>query len=571
MAQSKFIFGFVLFMLIILLSFSENYVVINSQDGMDVLNGIVYANIMGYNFNFVPTSGSTPNIIASKVGSNKNILLIESVDMPVSGFIEPTLKEHNNSIEKYLSKGGFSSNIYLAKRSGVNKFIVVDPYYADSAISVIPYAKQIGAFILFADKDHIKDVLTVLNSDSKIIGYGYLDSKVRSALEPYSPTYIGDGKDRYDDNMELVDLMMNKFGFKQITMYDGSYIEVGSAKGDYPILLMGNNLIPSKVQNFVKNKVSEGKLSVIVILNMNYATQAYSMKTNINNELEAKGNKNRLGVLVKFGQAVSGSSSVFGLDTFPLPANIARLNISNVVYNNDSKQLMVTVENTGDGPAYFIADIHVKVDGKDYKVFYLKEPTLIEKGDKKGLSFDLDLSNVDSGKVHSDVLLRFGTTKGTQESYVSGSYPLVTIKYTDESSLEATAIFYDSKNHVLSLNVKNNGSQEAFVLPTVELYVGGEKVTLKSNIAKISPNSMKIINFPIKLSEEDLAQNNKVTAMLEYGAKEGFLIHKDKFVIPMEYANKSEEKQSMDYLLILILLAILSIAIVAYYFLRGKK
>ena len=82
----KFKFLLLLFLLFASVIYSQDFVVVNSQNGMDVLSGVFYAKIIGTDVKFL--SYSEPiSLLAGSIGENKHIFLIQSSDLPVSSLV----------------------------------------------------------------------------------------------------------------------------------------------------------------------------------------------------------------------------------------------------------------------------------------------------------------------------------------------------------------------------------------------------------------------------------------------------------------------------------------------------
>jgi len=106
------------FLFLFTLSYAENFVAINSNDGRDVLSGIFYANVKGLTAYFMPTGGDSAQF-AAKIGTGRDILLIESSAAPVSGFVESDLRSAGNRLEVYTSDNATKTNLDLAVLVGL--------------------------------------------------------------------------------------------------------------------------------------------------------------------------------------------------------------------------------------------------------------------------------------------------------------------------------------------------------------------------------------------------------------------------------------------------------------------
>jgi hypothetical protein len=179
------------------ISCAEDYVVINSMDGRDVLSGIFYANVKDYPVKFMSYPSGDPSRLATKVGEGHDILLIESEETPISVFVQTELEKRDNTIELYQTTDGGETNLDLAVRSGAKKFIIVESAFSDGALSSMPYARMTGAYVIFSDENNVRQVKQIVRDADEVLLYGYLDSAVKTELADLNPRIIGKGEDRY--------------------------------------------------------------------------------------------------------------------------------------------------------------------------------------------------------------------------------------------------------------------------------------------------------------------------------------------------------------------------------------
>lgn len=563
-----------LLLLIFCVAHAENYVVVNSIDGRDVVSGIFYANVKNEPVKFMAYPNGDPEFLALKVGKEKDILLIQSKDRPVSATLKEILKNRGNNIEIYESTDGSKTNLDLAVRSGTKKFIIVDSAYADGALSVMTYAALEGAYVILADKNNVDQVVNVVKNAESITIYGYVDKIVKEKigqLQNVKITYIGKGEDRYEDNIEISKIVMEKYNITYLYFTEGTFIEEGMVDSKLPFILSGR-LVPDVTYNFVKDMVGKDKLKISYLIGGTTITPAIrDMRERIKNEYAQEGMNKSFSIWIRYAQVVptaGAGGQQTTLDIFPLPAYIPKLAIGEVVYNKEDKNLMVRVDNIGDGPAYFLADIYVKVDGKDYKVFGSDSPQLIEREDKKGLTYSLDLSSIEEGNVSAVVIVKYGSNKKTLEDYTSYTGPLAFIAYIDKTNLSVTKIRYDRNNKTLIVFLKNEKDITAYATTDVELYMGGEKTRLigPKNV-EVPPKSVVPVQIPADLSEDDLKANEQeVTIYVQYGGKTGYLPNKRTFKLPLEY-------EKFDYMLCIIpaVLVLIVLIAIAYYYWQQKN
>lgn len=549
---------------VIAISYAEDLVAVNSQDGRDVLSGIFYANAKGVPVKFLPSQGGDADIFAAKAGSGHSVLLIQS-DKPVSTFVEQALKAKNNTVEVFASSNGGATNLELAKRSGAASFIVVDSAYSDSAITVLPYAARTKSYVILASKDNIAEVMEVVQG-KKVMIFGLVDSEVSGNLSALSPEMVGKGEDKYEDNVLMAERMMSEFGMTSVIMVDGSFIEESMLNGDRPLLLSGR-LVPKPTYDFIKGRVSQGKLVQIMLIGNDMIVPAYDMRTRIVSELASEGKNATFGIMVKFAQVVpAAGTGVIILDTFRMPAYRPQLAVGEVAYNAPSGRVMVTVDNTGEGAAYYALELRVKVNGADYKIFQGSGTSLVERGEKAGSEYPLDLAAVPEGNVTALVIVKYGASKKSMEEVAEYEGPLTTITYVDKSNVTVQFAKYDREKKTMAVTLRNNGAEKAYAMTKLGLVLGGSPANISAPATReLAPGSLAVEEFPLELSEAELASNRNVDVFIDYGGRPGFLGRHAQYIVALEAA-------SVDQSLAIIAVAALFVALIAaYMFMRRQK
>ncbi len=554
---------FILFLMLV--AHAEDYVVINSMDGRDVLSGIFYAKVKDYPVRFMPYPGGDADILAAKVGTGHDILLIQSEEQPVSAFVQQALERNNNTIELYTSPDGGTTNLDLAIKSGAKEFFIVDSAFADSALSVMPYANLKDAYIIFSGEYNVDSITDIVADADKVTIYGYVDSAVREALEEFNPETIGRGEDRYEDNVELAGMMMEEYDLNSIIMVEGNFVEEGMVDSQIPIVFSGR-LVPTTTYNFVKQKVRNGELTTVYLIGGTQITNAVrNMREQIREEFKAEGVDKDFGIWLRFAQIVPGQKGMSTLDTFPLPAYIPKLDISEVVYNTATGNIMVTVDNTGYGPAYYLSEVHILVNDVEYAVLGGAEVSLIEQGDTVGIEYPFDISEIEEGEITAVVIVKYGSGRNTLEEYDDYIGELLEVQYVDQSNVTAREARYDSSKEVLFVSLKNNREETAYASPEVTLLIDGSPTKIRGPYNEpIEGNSIVVAEFPISLSSEDIAANEEVTVNLKYGGRPGFLVKEGTFTLSLE------KEGGIDLSLVLVILVVVLLLLVIYIALTRK-
>lgn len=555
---------------LVALSFAEDFVAVNSHDGRDVLSGIFYANVKGFPVRFMPSAGGSSDVFTGKVGTGKSVLLIQSPTNPISGFVESDLKAAGNAVEPLSSSNALDTNLELAKRSGAQKFIIVDSAYSDSAITAIPYAAATKSYVIFADSTNIAQVKSAV-AGKEITFYGYVDSKVKSALSQYSPKSIGTGEDKYADNVLLVGMLMDGYGMDRPVMTDGSVIEDSIADGKSPVLLTGR-LVPDVTYGFIKERVASGKLAGVFLVGNDLVSPVYDMREKIKNEFRAAGQNKTFSIMIKFAQAIpSAQSGVLGLDIFRVPAYKPSIAITEVSYNKENGKVMIGLENTGEGPLYFSLDLKVLLDGQDFRTFGESDAVLIERGDSYGLEYPLDLSAVEQGALTTSALVKFGSTKSSLEEYTVKQGSLETITYTDTSNVTVKAAAYDKGAQMLKITIKNNGGKTAYAIAKATL-IDEDGVPTRisgAGIRELEPYSIYVEEIPLIMSDKEISLNRQVAVSVEYGGRRGFLVNTEEYTVALDSGTSSGGMEGM--LMGALAIIILAIIVYAAYRLLAKK
>lgn len=544
------------------LAFAENYVVINSKSGLDVLSGIYYANAIGIGARFMPFNGNY-QLTAAKVGSGRDILLIQSANTPVTTFLENELRKSNKVTLYSVSADGFKTNLDLAEKSGVNKFIIIDPSFGQNAISVISYAKMTKSYVIFAYSGNVDNVVKFLDrKDSpQVTIFGYVDSATRKKLEKYSPTVIGKGEDKYEDNVELVSKMVNEHGVKQAIMSDGTFIEEGMVDGTLPVVLI-SPIVADSTYDFVLENARTGKLGSYILIGSNLINPAYDLKKRVQAQLQSEGSDKSIAVIVKFGQSVPGTQGTFPLDIFPVPSYVLGMSIDSLKYNKATGKIELEITSKAEGPEYYQTEIHIKQDDTELKVLGDTKPLLIERGETKGLEYDYELPSIEEGKITGDVIVRYGETPKSLTAFTAKSIDIATYSFMDKSDVDVAGVSY--KDGDLRISIKNTGEQDAYVQASVSLVMGGSLTTLKGGATtKVPVGSITVVTLPASLSPSDLEANKEVKVSLKYGAREGFLQKTKESVVPLQ---RIASDKGIDPLMIGLIILVIILLIVVIYF-----
>ena len=197
-------------------------ILVNSEDWQDVYSAVVYANLLDKPFNFITTLEHSRRL--SSTISSENIYLIESDKKPIVKGYKSTLEARGFHVDERIIQSNINFNLELAKELDTNKFIIIDKSYGYNAISVVPYSKVSGSYVLFADTGNIADILDFLEGkDPRLLVYGHVEQEVLDALSAFEPETIDTG-DKFDDNIEVVRKYRQINPINQVTITDGDFM-----------------------------------------------------------------------------------------------------------------------------------------------------------------------------------------------------------------------------------------------------------------------------------------------------------------------------------------------------------
>lgn len=550
----KFLWLSLLFLLIVSTAFAEDYVVVNSLDGRDVVSAANYAAIKGLPIKLV-ASGVNEKTLAAIVGSDHEILLIQS-QFPANSFIESTLTTTSKKIDKYVATSAETTNLDLAIKSGAKKFIIVDSSYSDYALSALPYAVRSKSYIIFANKDLAQKIKPIVSS-SEVIVFGAVDKEVYDIL-PSAQIQIGKGEDKFEDNVLIVQKFMDSYNSSSAIFTDGSFIEESMILGQMPLLLSGK-LVPSSTYAFVKSKVSSGQLKQLMLLSNEFISPSYDLRNRLSNDLGLNASKT-LSIILKFGQVVTSESGSApgGLSIIPVPAYKPKLEIGTPVYNSQTKTIDVGIKNIGDGPAFYVLETRVKANGNEIKVFTDSSAIRLERSESKPIQYSFVPPSDFDGDLFAATILKFGSSKNSLEEVLVNEGKLISVSYLEEANITILGAKYDSTKKSFLVTIKNNKPTKVYEFSRISLLLGGSLTNISATSDRvIEPNSVIIEEFPIELSQTDLSANKDLGIYVSYGSREGLLVKNLFMSIPLVGAGFDFNLIILAILVLIIIAAIL--------------
>ncbi len=487
----------------------------NSRDWKDVYSGMLAGSLTGEDTNFL-VSDKHGILILNSISKESEVTVLSSRrNMFVIGY------------ETIIENRGFQSvneifyndfNLEIGEELvDITRFIVIDDSYGYNAISVAPYAVASNSWVLFADRNNIRDVEAFLadRDVNNLIIYGHVDREVRTRLAGYDPEIINIDGDRFLNNIEIVKKYQEINHAKQTVLTNGEFIEKEIMSGLEPVIFIGSNNVPDAVKEYVPT--SEIDIGVLI------GNELVGAATTIRREVG-------ISVFVKFAQGArapdAAISQVEALDMFYLPSYILNAEIESVVYNIATGMLEVTIRNTEDQAIYFKGTYALRdANGNIYPTFGDIDAIFLDANEIKTLTYDIE-EQLPEGDLVLDAYVIYGESKGSMEKVIDDEFTVEFVEVYDECKIEdISVVFYDTSRKAFYVEIENIGDVRCYA--DVELYdvvVEGELTTIGSDVIEIRPGRKAFAIIKARLLEEDIEENLEISGRVHYGERENNLI-----------------------------------------------
>ncbi|MCK5282038.1 MAG: hypothetical protein KAK00_01385 [Nanoarchaeota archaeon] len=510
--MKKAVLLLILFLFLVQTVIAADQMIINSEDWRDVYSTMLFGSIVGTPASFL-VSDRHSTIILNSIPKDKSIRAISSDSAPfVIGY------------ESILSNGGYTAtediydnvNLQLASELlDITSFIIVDDSYGYNAISVAPYAVISKSFVLFADRTNIKDIDSFLSGRTvdKLLIYGRVDRVVSDTLARYDPEIIDMEGDRFANNVEIVKKYQEIKGAKQTILTNGEFIEKEIMSGAEPVLFIGANNVPDQVRDYIQ----QSDIDVGVLIGNELVGTATYIRRQVG-----------ISVFVKFAQGARSSSSavsqVEALDMFYLPVYSLNIELDSIRYNRATNQLEVNLRNIEEQAVYFKGTYSLSASDGSRQTVGDIDPIFLDGNELKTVVYDVE-PMVD-GKIVADVYIIYGESKISMEKVIDLTIDVETVTILDKCDIDLTSLAYDKRKGIFYIGVKNMGDVDCYVdLEILDLLIDGITTSVGADeVMYFKDGQKKDQKVKVKLSEEDIEENDMVTVRSYYGERENSLI-----------------------------------------------
>lgn len=504
---------------------------INSNSWQDVYSGTLYANLINKPVYFLLDEKQATSLAMTLTSDLKNVLIIESQNPMVGNGFVKTLNNRDFNVKKIVEE---NIQIYLNDETNFNSLIVVDAGYPSNSVSVAPYALLTNSWVLFSNNNNLNSISNYVNSKNpdKILIYGNNAEVIKNSLQSSNVKIISTGN-RFKDNMALIDEFLKQKITTQVTLTDGSILEESIFQNNFPIVLMGKNVIPPGLEVFLGEREN---LVSFVALGPEIIDLASSLKKSLNANY-----KRDIMFVAKVAQTSRTGDSQTGFDSlymYSLPMPSLKIIVENVYYNKLTRNLEVVFANQGDLDTYYSPTVTLNVNGKSVVLEYEEDYSLLKKDRKETLQFSVDLNEEDT--ISGVVSGVYGDSPNSYEYNFNYNFNLLEfISIEDKSDILIESITYKKIDDVFIIGVKNNASVVAYVDLSLEnILITGVPLNFSANrIFKLE--SGERINVPIyaTLSDYDITNNPLVHYVARYGQRDVALIKTKEGDLELEISN----------------------------------
>lgn len=514
-----------LFSIGIIATASAQVVVVNSRDWKDVYSCVIYANSKDMTSTFL--NSESPDTVLKTIGTNEDILVMESETKPYIPQFSNLLTSRGYTVET-ITFTDANLDSKLIKEIEPKEFILIEESYPYNGIIAAPHTYITKGWVFIVNKGNINEVVSKLSGANKVLALGLFSSDLKEKLGPYVTETISTNS-KFTDATEMAKKFISIKPTTQILISDGRYIEtevMSGSRGTSPIILVGGNLLPDKVTEFLV----DNKIKTAVIIGNQLSVVGESIRTATNRETV---------VFIKFGvgRAVGTESTFSALTMFPLPTYEAKLMTEEVFYSPKQEKLFTRFKNDGNVGVFEFTSLTIKsgeeVIGKASDV----EPQFIGGGEGYTAPFKVKIPGEKLSENLSVILYTsYGESPNALDNYITetGKFgpplelPLKIEEIDDSSEIELLSLAYYPDSNKFSVKIKNTGHTTAYVdaeIPEVE--VSGITQTLGyKGVKELDPEEETELLITAELTELEVRTLDKQRTIVYYGEKETLLINK---------------------------------------------
>lgn len=491
--------------------------VANTASWENVYSAGMYTALQDKQFKFVASQRQAERL-AAILQEHENITIIESDTLPYAKRYANRLKRDNIIADTIIIPED-SGNLDLAKRTSTKKFIIVDPTYGYDALSVIPYARHLNAYVLFAEKENIADILSflTLREPDYLLLYGNLDAEVLNALQSYSPEIINE-KSRYKNNIAINERLRAATGTRQAILTNGEFIEQDLYLAGQPVYFIGRDNTPDVILSYLTTTPFD---SFIVIGN-DLLPSAERIKDTTQKP-----------TFIKFAKGTTGSGGTYkdveALDTYPVPQITLNLETLGLYYNTASGNIELALRNTQDVRTFLSTSLVIKGDGEALATLG-DDLASINELETRAFTYPHTLNPASYTTLTADVFIAYGADEESFERAITATLPIQLVNQDDDCTLSIEDTTYNKQTQRFEVTLTSPMPCYARA-QIINLTVDDDQTTIQSDVQAING----ALRVPIKqrLDDVDIADNPFITVRAEFGTRKEVLTHSINKTFPL--------------------------------------
>jgi hypothetical protein len=505
---------------------AANYAV-NSMEWTDVHAGMQHTYEQGNEEAYFARSSDASGL-TTLMPQGDGVNILESTERPFTTNLDSILESKGYSVEDTTE---FSdASIELAE--GEN-FIVVSESYPSAAVAVRPLAKQLDAWVIVVNDENLEETENIIqDADGDVILAGVFRRDLMNRLEEHSTEKIIE-PNKFELSVKLTERYLEENpDADRVMITDGTQLENDLMRGDNPIIISGTNLIPEPVDEFLFQDPDHGLETAVMVGNqMTTVGQSISDQNITENGEETD---RQMDVFVKYGQARGDSSQIYALSMFPLPSEDIELEIGEVRYEPEEKNLVVNYRNRGQSKMYALTNMRITNQNEEVESAGDDSPIFISGDSTQTVEYNVNLTPAEYENAVVEFSTSYGDTPDNLDTYLTAegrfSPPvkkeIKVEEIQDKSEVEIRDITYLTDIQRIKIDVENTGNTTAYFSATVEdLTVRGLEEDFSTDTEPVEPGEKESAYIPVELDSVDIEENDEFNVNLRYGESESLKVN----------------------------------------------
>ncbi len=485
-------------------SFAHDQVVINSRDWQDIYSGMIYASLEDAEGRY-PIEETRAELLLQMLDTSKEeLLLIESGNRVVSGY-QSRLEGRGFNVELFSED---NLNLELARQSNATGFIVMDDVYSHNSVSIAPYASMKGHYVLFVNEDNIDEVVEIISErNGDVIQYGHVDRAVSEELEQFNPEIIDTGS-KFENNIEIVKRFKEEANASQYILTDGSFLEPQFFTGKEPVVFIGRTNTPDSTKDFLEN--SDIKSGIVI------GNEIVDLASSLGDELG-------MSLLAKFAQGFQQQQ--YTLDIIELPEPDYQPVVTDVMYNTNEDELVVTIENEGTTPVMFIGSYAISRDNETIATVGDDDAIFLSGQSVTTQTYDVEIEDEGEMKVQANII--YGEEEDDLENLNVFTHPINFLEIIDNSDISLEDVHYDRSINRFIIEIKNIGEDTVYATAFFEdLIINDRPQRLGTDdVLNLAPGESDDIRIRADLTPLDIEENPTIKINFRYGVQANMLLN----------------------------------------------